>query len=166
MCGVGRGNLTARGRRVDRGRTTTGAGTARCAALIRYCRTSWCQLLDAVRLGPEDDVAEITARQVRRVVEDLIAGGRRREGDRDILIVFDAGYDAPPPHGLPSRRAAGRGPGTDAIGPCHATADTHTAGVRPGVSPRRSPTVRRRRHRARGPVGRPKRSPVGQFLGG
>lgn len=47
-------------------------------------RPSWCQLLDAVRLDPEDDVAELTARQVRRVVE----------GDPGILIVFDVGYDA------------------------------------------------------------------------
>lgn len=64
-------------------------------AALEAGRTSWCQLLDAVRLGPEDDVAEVTARQVRRVVEDLIAGGRWCEGDPDILVVFDAGYDAP-----------------------------------------------------------------------
>ncbi|MFE9374730.1 NF041680 family putative transposase [Streptomyces sp. NPDC006711] len=64
-------------------------------AALESGRTSWCQLLDAVRLGPEDDVAEVTARQVRRVVGDLVAGGRWREGDPDILVVFDAGYDAP-----------------------------------------------------------------------
>ncbi len=64
-------------------------------AALEAGRTSWCQLLDAVRLGPEDDVAELTARQVRRVVEDLVAGGRWRKGDRDIPIVFDAGYDTP-----------------------------------------------------------------------
>lgn len=64
-------------------------------AALESRRTSWCQLLDAVRLGPEDDVAEVTASQVRRVVEDLIAGGQWRQGDADILIVFDAGYDAP-----------------------------------------------------------------------
>lgn len=64
-------------------------------AALESGRTSWCQLLDAVRLGPEDDVAEVTAGQVRRVVEDLIAGGRWREGDPTILVVFDAGYDAP-----------------------------------------------------------------------
>ncbi|RAJ29172.1 DDE superfamily endonuclease [Kitasatospora sp. SolWspMP-SS2h] len=64
-------------------------------AALESGRTSWCQLLDAVRLGPEDDVAEVTAIQVRRVVEDLVAGGRWREGDPDILVVFDAGYDAP-----------------------------------------------------------------------
>lgn len=57
--------------------------------------TSWCQLLDAVRLGPDDDVAEVIASQVRRVVVDLIEMGRWHAGDRDILIVFDAGYDAP-----------------------------------------------------------------------
>lgn len=61
-------------------------------AALESGRTSWCQLLDAVRLGPED---EVTAVQVRRVVEDLIVGGRWREGDPDILVVFDAGYDAP-----------------------------------------------------------------------
>lgn len=64
-------------------------------AALESGRTSWCQLLDAVRLGPEDDVAEVTAVQVRRVVEDLIAGGRWHEGDPDILVVCDAGYDAP-----------------------------------------------------------------------
>lgn len=64
-------------------------------AALESGRTSWCQLLDAIRLGPEDDVADLTARQVRRVVEDLVAGGRWCEGNPDILIVFDAGYDAP-----------------------------------------------------------------------
>ncbi|MGR3875643.1 NF041680 family putative transposase [Streptomyces graminifolii] len=64
-------------------------------AALEASRTSWCQLLDALRLGPEDDVAEVTAVQVRRVVENLITAGRRREGDPDILVVFDAGYDAP-----------------------------------------------------------------------
>ncbi len=57
-------------------------------------RTSWCQVLDAVRLGPADDVAEVTAEQVRRVVQDLIDMGRWPAGYRDILVVFDAGYDA------------------------------------------------------------------------
>ncbi len=58
-------------------------------------RTSWCQLLDAVRLGPDDDVAEVTAAQVRRVIVDLIEMGRWHIDDRDILVIFDAGYDAP-----------------------------------------------------------------------
>ncbi|GCB53137.1 hypothetical protein SNL152K_10494 [Streptomyces sp. NL15-2K] len=64
-------------------------------AALESGRTSWCQILDALRLGPADDVAEVTASQVRRVVTDLIDMGRWKAGDRDILIVFDAGYDAP-----------------------------------------------------------------------
>ncbi|WP_089106245.1 NF041680 family putative transposase [Streptomyces hyaluromycini] len=64
-------------------------------AVLESGRTSWCQILDALRLGPADDVAEVTAVQVRRVVEVLIDIGRWQQGDRDILIVFDAGYDAP-----------------------------------------------------------------------
>ncbi len=64
-------------------------------AALESGRTSWCQLLDAVRLGPEDDVAEVTATQLRRVVTDLIEMGPWHVGGRDILIVFDAGYDAP-----------------------------------------------------------------------
>ncbi|MFF3330502.1 NF041680 family putative transposase [Streptomyces sp. NPDC002888] len=64
-------------------------------AALETGRTSWCQLLDAVRLGPDDDVAELTAAQVRRVVTDLIGQGQWEEGDADILVVFDAGYDAP-----------------------------------------------------------------------
>ncbi|MEI5007566.1 transposase [Streptomyces sp. PmtA] len=34
-------------------------------AALESGRTSWCQLLDAVRLGPDDDVAEVTAAQGR-----------------------------------------------------------------------------------------------------
>ena len=64
-------------------------------AALESGRTSWCQILDALRLGPADDVAKVTAAQVRRVVEDLIDMGRWQQGDRDILVVFDAGYDAP-----------------------------------------------------------------------
>ncbi|MFB7531411.1 NF041680 family putative transposase [Streptomyces sp. NPDC056178] len=64
-------------------------------AALESGRTSWCQLLDAVRLGPEDDAAEVTAAQVRRVVLNLIAGGQWHQGDAEIVVVFDAGYDAP-----------------------------------------------------------------------
>lgn len=45
-------------------------------AALEAGRTSWCQILDALRLGPADDVAKVTAAQVRRVVEDLIETGR------------------------------------------------------------------------------------------
>jgi len=64
-------------------------------AALESGRTSWTAVLDAVRLGPTDDVAEATAIQLRRVVERLIGLGHWRPGDRDILIVLDAGYDIP-----------------------------------------------------------------------
>lgn len=47
----------------------------------------------AVRLGPDDDEAEITAAQVRDVITRPIAAGHWREGDPPVLVIFDAGYD-------------------------------------------------------------------------
>nr|WP_263656627.1 NF041680 family putative transposase [Nonomuraea aurantiaca] len=64
-------------------------------AALETGRTSWTALLDAVRLEPGADVAAITAVQLREVVTRLIEAGQQREGDRDILIVIDAGYDVP-----------------------------------------------------------------------
>jgi hypothetical protein len=64
-------------------------------AALEHGRTSWTAVLDAVRLGPGDDEAEITAAQVRDVVTRLIEAGRWREGDPRILVIFDAGYDVP-----------------------------------------------------------------------
>jgi hypothetical protein len=62
-------------------------------AALEPGRTSWTAPLDAVRLGPDDDETEVTATQVRGVVERLVAAGRWREGGQRILVVFDAGYD-------------------------------------------------------------------------
>ena len=62
-------------------------------AALEPGRTSWTAVLDAVRLGPADDVTEVTAAQVREVVARLVAAGHWREGDPGILVVFDAGYD-------------------------------------------------------------------------
>ena len=62
-------------------------------AALEPGRTSWTLPLDAVRLGPADDATEVTAAQVREVVERIIAAGHWRDGDPDILVVFDAGYD-------------------------------------------------------------------------
>lgn len=56
-------------------------------------RTSWTGILDAVRLGPEDDATAVTAGQLRAVVERLVAAGHWVEGDPDVLVVMDAGYD-------------------------------------------------------------------------
>jgi hypothetical protein len=62
-------------------------------AALEPGRTSWTAVLDAVRPGPADDLAAVTAAQVRHVVERLAAAGHWRDGDPDILIVFDAGYE-------------------------------------------------------------------------
>jgi len=62
-------------------------------AALESGRTSWTAVLDAVRLGPDDDEAEVTAGQVRDVVTRLIAAGHWAQGDPAILVIFDAGYD-------------------------------------------------------------------------
>lgn len=64
-------------------------------AALETGRTSWTALLDALRLAPDADVAAVTAAQVREVLQRLIAAGQWRECDPEILIVLDAGYDAP-----------------------------------------------------------------------
>jgi hypothetical protein len=62
-------------------------------AALEPGRTSWTAVLDAVRLGPDDDEAEVTACQVREVITRLIGAGHWRPGDLPILVIFDAGYD-------------------------------------------------------------------------
>jgi hypothetical protein len=54
--------------------------------------SSWALLLDAVRIGPDDDETALAAGQVREVVGRLAAAGAWRDGDPDIIIVLDAGY--------------------------------------------------------------------------
>ncbi len=66
---------------------------------------SWTLLLDAVRIGPHDDETELAAAQLREVAARLIAAGHWKDGDPDIIIVLDAGYNATRlawlPDGLP-----------------------------------------------------------------
>jgi len=62
-------------------------------AALEPGRTSWTAVLDAVRLGPDDDETAVTAVQVRDVVTRLIAAGHWRADDPAILVIFDAGYD-------------------------------------------------------------------------
>jgi hypothetical protein len=62
-------------------------------AVLEPGRTSWTLPLDAVRLGPADDATAVTAAQLRDVMARLIAAGRWRPGDPDVIIVLDAGYD-------------------------------------------------------------------------
>lgn len=54
---------------------------------------SFVALLDAVRLGPDDDGTEVTAAQIRQVVDRLRAAGQHCDGDAPVRIVFDSGYD-------------------------------------------------------------------------
>jgi hypothetical protein len=49
-------------------------------AALEPGRTSWTAVLDAVRLGPDDDETEVTAGQVREVITGLIAAGHWHQG--------------------------------------------------------------------------------------
>ena len=62
-------------------------------AALEPGRTSWTAVLDAIRLGPEDDEAEVTAAQIREVITRLMEAGHWQQGDPPILVIFDAGYD-------------------------------------------------------------------------
>ncbi|MFE9223023.1 transposase, partial [Streptomyces lavendulae] len=62
-------------------------------AALEPGRTSWCRLLDSVRLGPADDATLVTAAQLREVVKRLVIAGHWKPGDPEILIVMDSGYD-------------------------------------------------------------------------
>jgi hypothetical protein len=62
-------------------------------AALEPGRTSWTALLDAVRIAPCQDQTDLTATQVRDVVERLCQAGQWNESDLRILVVFDAGYD-------------------------------------------------------------------------
>ncbi|MGQ0776739.1 MAG: transposase [Pseudonocardiales bacterium] len=62
-------------------------------AALEPGRTSWTAMLDAVRLGPQDDPAQVTAGQIREVIDRLRQAGHWASGEADILIVLDAGYD-------------------------------------------------------------------------
>ncbi|PVC76683.1 NF041680 family putative transposase [Streptomyces sp. CS081A] len=64
-------------------------------AALETGRTSWTALLDAIRMEPGADLAAVTADQVRDVVERLVEAGQWHPGTPNILVVLDAGYDAP-----------------------------------------------------------------------
>src|SRR3954467_13658544 len=62
-------------------------------AVLESGPTSWTALLDAVRLGPVEDVTAVTADQLRAVVGRLRGAGHWSPGDPPMLVVLDAGYD-------------------------------------------------------------------------
>jgi hypothetical protein len=62
-------------------------------AAVESGRTSWTAIFDAQRLGPCDDGTAVAAAQLRAVVHELIAAGHDKDGDPEIWIVADSGYD-------------------------------------------------------------------------
>ncbi|MEC3974390.1 NF041680 family putative transposase [Amycolatopsis sp. H20-H5] len=64
-------------------------------AVLERGRTSWTAILDARRVGPDDEGTAVAAAQLRVVVEQLIAAGHWKDGDPRIWIVGDSGYDGP-----------------------------------------------------------------------
>nr|WP_246041245.1 transposase [Streptomyces cadmiisoli] len=45
--------------------------------------------------SPVSDVAAVTTVQIREVIERLVTAGQWKPGDPEVLVVLDAGYDAP-----------------------------------------------------------------------
>ncbi|MFI2207698.1 transposase [Streptomyces sp. NPDC020192] len=70
-----------------------GSGRPRLALLLRRRPGDGTHVLDAIRLGPSDDAALVTATRLREVVTRLVHAGQWRPGDADILVVMDTGYD-------------------------------------------------------------------------
>jgi hypothetical protein len=64
-------------------------------AALESGASSWTQILDATRIGPDDDPAETTAIQLRAVVDRLTSTRQYRNGDPPIAVVTDSGYDVP-----------------------------------------------------------------------
>lgn len=55
--------------------------------------SSWTAPLDVIRIRPRDDATVATANQLRSVIDSLIQAGHWHDGDPDVLVVMDAGYD-------------------------------------------------------------------------
>jgi hypothetical protein len=62
-------------------------------AALESGRSSWTAVLDAVRLGPDDDATVVTEAQIRGLVGRLVAVGAWRDGDPLIVVAMDSGYD-------------------------------------------------------------------------
>ncbi|WP_438948595.1 transposase [Streptomyces atratus] len=72
--------------------------TGRPLSMLGVSPTRWASNmrtgpLDAVRLEPADDPAEVTASQIRDLVARLERAGQWRPGDLPVLFVLDSGYD-------------------------------------------------------------------------
>jgi hypothetical protein len=64
-------------------------------AALEPGRTSWTAMLDVTRLRPTDEGTDLAATQLRTVIQALITAGHWHEGDPEIWIIGDSGYDGP-----------------------------------------------------------------------
>jgi hypothetical protein len=64
-------------------------------AALEPGRTSWTAILDVVRVRPDDEHTDVAATQLRTVIDALVTAGHWHEGDPEIWIVGDSGYDGP-----------------------------------------------------------------------
>ncbi len=62
------------------------------AAGLEWGASSWTALLDAVRIGPDDDATALTVTQIAQVMRRLAAAGTLT-GRPAAVFVFDSGYD-------------------------------------------------------------------------
>ncbi|MFC9555838.1 transposase [Rhodococcus sp. NPDC056960] len=62
-------------------------------AALEPGRSSWTAVLDAGRLHPDDNETAVAALQISDVVTRLQESGQWKEGDPDILLIFDSGYE-------------------------------------------------------------------------
>jgi hypothetical protein len=62
------------------------------AAGLEWGASSWTTLLDAVRIGPEDDATVVTVAQIARVLARLDAAGMLAQRPAAVFV-FDSGYD-------------------------------------------------------------------------
>ncbi|MFE7113243.1 NF041680 family putative transposase [Streptomyces sp. NPDC057575] len=79
--------------RCDGKRQTIPGWPYQVAAALGGGLSSWTAPLDAVRLGPEDDLNTVTVTQIRGLLARLEHAGQRRDGDPPVLFVLDSGYD-------------------------------------------------------------------------
>lgn len=78
--------------RCDGARKTIPGWPFSFAAGLEWGTSSWTALLDAVRIGPDDDATVVTAGQVKAVWARLAAAGTLA-GRPAPVFVFDSGYD-------------------------------------------------------------------------
>jgi len=79
--------------RCDGDRQTIPGWPYQFAVALGTGSTSWTAPLDMVRLQPQDDATEVTAAQIRDLVERLARAGQWHPDQGPVLFVLDSGYD-------------------------------------------------------------------------